>query len=115
MEDLLDHLQEDYSFTHMNLTVGYHQVCMNETSHLGKWMVIYLDDILVFNNSWVEHLQHIHNILDIAWEHTLHVKKSYFVHTLFFSFGTHTGHNRGLIRSISGTGFGTMANALQFP
>jgi hypothetical protein len=81
IEELLDHLQGDYSFTQMDLTVGYHQVHMNATSHLGKCMIIYLDDILVFSNSWAEHLQHICNILELLRAHTLQVKKSYVGHT----------------------------------
>jgi hypothetical protein len=35
--------------------------------HLGKFVVIYLDDILVFNRSWVEHLQHVCNVLELLW------------------------------------------------
>jgi hypothetical protein len=81
IEELLDHSQGDYSFTQMDLTVGYHQVHMNETSHLGKCVIIYLDDILVFSNSWVEHLHHIHNILELLQAHTLQGKKSYVGHS----------------------------------
>ena len=33
--------------------------------HLGKFVVIYLDDILVFSKSWAEHLQHVHNVLEL--------------------------------------------------
>jgi hypothetical protein len=71
IEELLDHSQGDYSFTHMDLTVGYHQVHMNATIHLGKCVIIYLNDMLGFNNSWVEHLQHVCNILELLQEHTL--------------------------------------------
>ena len=71
IEDFLDHLQGDYSFTQMDLTARYHQVHMNAKSHLGKCVIIYLDDILVFNNSWEEHLQHVCNILELLQEHTL--------------------------------------------
>jgi hypothetical protein len=65
----------------MDLTVGYHQVRMNATCHLGNCMIIYLDDILVFNNSWAEHLLHVCSILELLRAHTLQVKKSYVGHT----------------------------------
>jgi len=80
--EFLDHLQGDYSFTQMYLTVCYHQVRMNATIHLGNCVIIYVDDILVFSNSWVEHLQHVHNIIELLWTHALQVNKSYVGHTL---------------------------------
>jgi hypothetical protein len=76
--DLLDNLQGDYSFTKMDLKVGYHQVYINLVSHLGKCVVIYLDDTSVFSTSWTKSLQCNHNILELLWEHTFEVKKSYF-------------------------------------
>jgi hypothetical protein len=76
----VDELQGDYSFTQMNLTIGYHQVFMNATSHLGKCIIIYLDDILVFSNYWEEHLHHIRNILELLQENTHQVNKSYVGH-----------------------------------
>ena len=33
--------------------------------HLGRIMVIYLDDILIFNHTWDEHMQHVRQILQI--------------------------------------------------
>ena len=51
--------------------------------HLGKFVVIYLDDILVFSNSWAEHLQHVRSVLELLRAHQLQVKekKSYFGQT----------------------------------
>jgi hypothetical protein len=71
IEELLDHSQGDYSFTQMDLTVGYHQIRMNAASHFGKCVIIYLDDILVFSNSWEEHLQRIRNIHELLQAQTL--------------------------------------------
>jgi len=65
MEDLMNHLQRDYCFTQMDLTTNYHQVRNNATNHLGKCVVIYLDDISVLSNSWEKHLQRVHNILEL--------------------------------------------------
>lgn len=33
--------------------------------HLGKLVVIYLDDIMVFNSSWEEHMQHVRTVLTL--------------------------------------------------
>ena len=51
--------------------------------HLGKFVVIYLDDISVFSKSWAEHLQHVRSILELLRAHQLQVKekKSYFGQT----------------------------------
>ena len=87
IEELLDHLQGDYSFTQMDLTVGYHQVCMNATNDLGKCVIIYLDEILVFINSCAKHLQHVCNILELLQAHTLQVHKSYLGKTSFLHLG----------------------------
>jgi hypothetical protein len=48
--------------------------------HLGKFIVIYLDDILVFSSSWEEHMQHVRTVLALLRQHQLQVKekKSYF-------------------------------------
>ncbi len=52
-------------------------------AHLGKFVVIYLDDILVFSKSWEDHLQHVRTILELLRAHHLQVKenKSYFGQT----------------------------------
>jgi hypothetical protein len=81
VEELMDQSQGDYSFTQMDMTIDYDQVRMNATSHFGKCVIIYLDDIFVFSNSWEEHLQHIHNILELLRAHTLQGKKSYVGHS----------------------------------
>lgn len=51
--------------------------------HLGMFVVIYMDDILVFSKSWAEHLQHVRSVLEILRAHQLQVKenKSYFGQT----------------------------------
>ena len=43
-------------------------------------MVIYLDDILIFSQTWDTHMQHVRQVLQILQEHKLQVKekKSYF-------------------------------------
>jgi hypothetical protein len=52
-------------------------------SHLGRFVVIYLDDILIFSRTWDTHMQHVQQVLQILHEHKLQVKekKSYFGQT----------------------------------
>jgi hypothetical protein len=53
-------------------------------AHLGPFVVIYLDDILIFNRTWDTHMRHVRQVLKIIQEHKLQVKenKSYFGQTL---------------------------------
>jgi hypothetical protein len=52
-------------------------------AHLGQFVVIYLDDILIFSRTWDTHMQHVRQVLQILQEHKLQVKakKSYFGQT----------------------------------
>jgi hypothetical protein len=34
--------------------------------------VVYLDDILIYNKTWAEHLQHIQQVLHTLWQHKLY-------------------------------------------
>jgi hypothetical protein len=38
----------------------------------NSFLVVYLDDILIFNITWEEHIQHIHNVLSTLRHHTLY-------------------------------------------
>jgi hypothetical protein len=40
--------------------------------YIGKFVVIYFDDIIVFSNNKEDHLQHLKNILDALRKHQLH-------------------------------------------
>jgi hypothetical protein len=44
--------------------------------HLGKFVVIYLDDILIFSGSWEEHLQHVCNVLELLWAHKIQLNRN---------------------------------------
>ena len=37
-----------------------------------SFVVVYLDDILIYNNTWVEHLQNIQQVLHTLWQHKLY-------------------------------------------
>ena len=49
---------------------------MNEVfrAHLDKFVVVYLDDILVFSNSEEEHEQHLRWVFEKLRQHALHAK-----------------------------------------
>jgi hypothetical protein len=53
------------------------QALMNDVlrSFLRKFVLMFFDDILTFNPSWVEHLQHIRAVLIKLREHQLFMKK----------------------------------------
>ena len=38
----------------------------------NSFVVVYLDDILIFNNSWVDHLQHLQQVLNTLRQHQLY-------------------------------------------
>ena len=37
----------------------------------NSFVVVYLDDILIFNQTWEEHLHHIQKVLQTLWQHKL--------------------------------------------
>jgi hypothetical protein len=39
----------------------------------NSFVVVYLDDILIFNRTWEEHMQHIQQILSTLRQHKLYV------------------------------------------
>ena len=66
--------------------------------HLRKFILIFFDDILVYTNTWSEHIQCLHTTLQILQEHglTLNYKKCSFGTTkinyvghLIFAKGVH--------------------------
>jgi hypothetical protein len=40
----------------------------------NSFVVVYLDDILIFNKNWAEHLQHIQKVLHTLRQHKLYAK-----------------------------------------
>jgi len=52
------------------------QSCMNHIfhNHLRKFVLVFFDDILIYNSSWEEHLQHIEIVLRILEEQQLYAK-----------------------------------------
>ena len=55
----------------MNAPVTF-QAVMNEIfgPYLGKFMLVFLDDILVYSKTWEEHLHHLHLVLSTLQQHS---------------------------------------------
>ena len=54
------------------------QSCMNHTfrAQLRKYLLVFFDDILIYNKTWEEHLKHLDEVLRILEEHSLYAKMS---------------------------------------
>ncbi|GBG76455.1 hypothetical protein CBR_g22203 [Chara braunii] len=72
IDDLLDMVQGCTIFSKVNLKSGYHQIEMAEEDtemhhifrlYLDKFMVVYLDDILIFSKTTREHAEHLALVL----------------------------------------------------
>ena len=46
------------------------------SKYLDKFVLFFIDDILVYSKSKEEHEEHLSIILQVLWEHQLHVKFS---------------------------------------
>jgi hypothetical protein len=54
------------------------QALMNDVlrPYLCKSVLVFFDDILIYSNTWAEHLQHINIVLHALRHHQLHLKRS---------------------------------------
>eukprot|EP00253_Pinus_taeda_P013823 PITA_13823 len=77
IDDLLEQLKSVVYFKKLDLRSGYHQV-MNDIFQLfiDEFVLVYLDDILVFSKSWFEHVSHVNKVLDVLKKEKIFVKLS---------------------------------------
>jgi hypothetical protein len=54
------------------------QSCMNHVfnKQLRKHLLVFFDDLLIYDKKWEEHLQHVDHILSIMEEQSLYAKES---------------------------------------
>jgi hypothetical protein len=54
------------------------QSCMNHVfnKQLRKHLLVFLDDLLIYNKTWEEHLRHVDKILSIMEEQSLYAKET---------------------------------------
>ncbi|WVZ49391.1 hypothetical protein U9M48_000757 [Paspalum notatum var. saurae] len=54
------------------------QALMNMVLHpiLCRFVLVFFDDILIFSNTWTEHLHHVRTVLTALQEHELYLKRS---------------------------------------
>nr|GFB32092.1 putative reverse transcriptase domain, aspartic peptidase domain protein [Tanacetum cinerariifolium] len=88
IDDLFDQLQRAKYFSKIDLRSGYHQLrtnapavfmdLMNRIFHeyLDKFVIVFIDDILVYSKSEEEHEQHLRIVLEILRQKKLHAKFS---------------------------------------
>eukprot|EP00253_Pinus_taeda_P031122 PITA_31122 len=89
INDLLDQLQQEKYFTKLDLKSGYHHVQVKEEdtwmiafkSRRDSFVIVYLDDILVYSATWEEHISHLMQVLETLKKHQLlaNLKKCEFV------------------------------------
>ena len=65
-------------------------------SFTNSFVVVYLDDILIYSRTWAEHLQHIHQVLSTLRQHKLYANLE------MFSFGMERIHYLGYIMDEHG-------------
>ncbi|KAI2652199.1 Transposon Tf2-9 polyprotein [Labeo rohita] len=56
---------------------SYFQAFVNDVFRdmLGRWVIVYIDDILIFSNSYAEHVQHVRAVLQRLIQHKLFAKE----------------------------------------
>jgi hypothetical protein len=54
------------------------QYCMNHIfiNQLWKYLLVFFDDILIYNKTWEEHLKHLDEVLSIIQSQLLYAKES---------------------------------------
>ncbi|WVZ98670.1 hypothetical protein U9M48_044077 [Paspalum notatum var. saurae] len=78
IEEILDELGQAQYFTKLDMKSGYHQCIMNEvlSPFLRKFVLVFLDDILIFSKSLEDHVAHLQLVLDKLRDHQLYLKFS---------------------------------------
>nr|GEV20598.1 hypothetical protein [Tanacetum cinerariifolium] len=87
IEDLFDQLQGSRVYSKIDLRSGYHQLRVREedipktvfrhaTFTTNKFMIVFIDDILIYSKSEKEHAEHLKLILELLKKEELYAKFS---------------------------------------
>ncbi|GJR74594.1 putative reverse transcriptase domain-containing protein [Tanacetum coccineum] len=97
LADLLDQISGATIFTRLDLKSGYYQIChrpgdewkttfktregLYEWPFISKFMVVYFDNILIYNASFNEHVTHVRQVLTLLWKDSFYaaIKKCVFM------------------------------------
>ncbi|WRX28974.1 Reverse transcriptase domain - like 10 [Theobroma cacao] len=87
IDDFFDQLQGAQCFSKIDLRSGYHQLRISDEdipktafrtrvfrAYLDRFVVVFIDDILIYSRSWEEHAQHLRIVLQTLREHRMHGK-----------------------------------------
>ncbi|GJT87929.1 putative reverse transcriptase domain-containing protein [Tanacetum coccineum] len=82
IDDLFDQLQGSQYFSKINLKSGYHQLRVHEDDipktapYLDKFLIVFIDDILIYSKTWEEHEVHLGLVLELLKKEKLYAKFS---------------------------------------
>ena len=86
LDDMLDELHRSCIFTKIDLKSGYHQIRMKKgdewksafktkyglRAFIGRFVVVYFDDILVYSKNLDEHIDHSHYVFAVLRKEKLY-------------------------------------------
>ncbi|XP_071674326.1 uncharacterized protein [Lolium perenne] len=75
IEDLFDQMNGARVFSKIDLRTGYHQLKVF-MKYLNKFVVVFIDDILIYSKSEEEHAEHLQIVLGTLRDHKLYAKFS---------------------------------------
>ncbi|GKB14455.1 putative reverse transcriptase domain-containing protein, partial [Tanacetum coccineum] len=82
INDLVDQLQGSQFFSKIDLRCRYHQLRVhkdgipNTTLYLGKFVIVFIDDILIYSKTREEHVEHLRLVLELLRKEKLYAKFS---------------------------------------
>ncbi|GKA71513.1 putative reverse transcriptase domain-containing protein [Tanacetum coccineum] len=82
IDDLFDQLQGLQFFSKIDLRSGYHQLRVHEDDipktapYLDKFVIVFIDDILIYSNTQAEHVEHLRLVLGLLKREKLYAKFS---------------------------------------
>nr|GEX39359.1 hypothetical protein [Tanacetum cinerariifolium] len=87
IEELIDELNGSIVFSKLDLRSGYHQIRIEEDDickttfrthegHYKKFVLVFFDDILIYNKNLKEHCDHLAQVLQVMKDNTLYANRT---------------------------------------